>query len=275
MDSEILSNMTYKDRMLIHRCRIFLQVEVLSDISDAQGESLLKAWLDPYADKPSHSLKNWPKQSDPGREAWKIWRKFIFRAFTYESGKLRRSLGHWTQFNKTREHNSYCNEEATLLYTRSPEGRWRAHARRCAGRRCLIFQSESSDLGELPQPAIPIDIKAQTNDNIITSNNQSPTDLDKGQEGICNGLKEYIVMTAAAQAEHITLLVEEQEISQIVKNSTRIEVASDGGFDTATGISSYGWLIALNRVLVAKGRGPAEAHPDFGESFRSEGYGLV
>jgi ribonuclease HI len=52
-------------------------------------------------------------------------------------------------------------------------------------------------------------------------------------------------------------------------------VASDGGFDPATGISSYGWVIAFNRVLIAKGRGPAEAHPDLGESFRSEGYGLA
>jgi hypothetical protein len=82
-------------------------------------------------------------------------------------------------------------------------------------------------------------------------------------------------MTAAAQAEKITLLLEEKAISQILKDPTRIKVASDGGFDPTTGISSYGWVIAFNRVLIAKGRGPAEAHPDLGESFRSEGYGLA
>jgi hypothetical protein len=31
----------------------------------------------------------------------------------------------------------------------------------------------------------------------------------------------------------------------------------------------------MNRVLTAKGRGPAAAHPDLAESFRLEGYGLA
>jgi hypothetical protein len=44
MDSDILQTTTYKERMLIHRCRIFLQVKVLSDISDAMGERILSEW---------------------------------------------------------------------------------------------------------------------------------------------------------------------------------------------------------------------------------------
>jgi hypothetical protein len=139
----------------------------------------------------------------------------------------------------------------------------------------MIFHKESIDLGELPSDIIvPIDIKAQTGDNIITSN-RTPAELDAEATAICTGLKNYIAMNAKVRAECITLLVEEQEISQILQNPARIEVASDGGFDPATGISSYCWVIALNRVLVAKGRGPAEAHPDLGESFRSEGYGIA
>jgi hypothetical protein len=42
-----------------------------------------------------------------------------------------------------------------------------------------------------------------------------------------------------------------------------------------SGISSYGWVISVNRVLISKGRGPTAAHPDLAESFRSEGYGLA
>jgi hypothetical protein len=34
-------------------------------------------------------------------------------------------------------------------------------------------------------------------------------------------------------------------------------------------------VVAINRVLIAKGWGPVEAHPDLAESFRSEGYGLA
>jgi hypothetical protein len=36
------------------------------------------------------------------------------------------------------------------------------------------------------------------------------------------------------------LLIDEPEIHDILRNPTRIEVASDGGFDPSTGISSYG-----------------------------------
>jgi hypothetical protein len=82
-------------------------------------------------------------------------------------------------------------------------------------------------------------------------------------------------MTAKERAERITLLVDENDILEILSNPARIEVASDGGFDPSSGISSYGWVIAFNRILIAKGRGPAEAHPDLAESFRSEGYGLA
>jgi hypothetical protein len=117
MDSELLDSLTYKERMLIHRCRLFLQVKVLSDISNTAGNAIHEAWLHPNSDKPSYSLKKWPKQSNPGKEAWRIWKKFIISAYTNQNGKLRKELGDWTLRNKLRVHRSYCNEGATVLYT--------------------------------------------------------------------------------------------------------------------------------------------------------------
>jgi hypothetical protein len=102
MDSELLPTLSYKERMLIHRCRLFLQVELLSDIADAAGVSISDAWLDPNAKKPSYSTKNWPKQGNPGTEAWKIWRKFIERAFLNSNGKLHKPLGNWKHLNLER-----------------------------------------------------------------------------------------------------------------------------------------------------------------------------
>jgi enamine deaminase RidA (YjgF/YER057c/UK114 family) len=273
MDSPTLDNRTYKERMLIHRCRIFLQVEVLSDISDAAGESILGAWLEPNTKKPSYSLKKWQEQSNPGKEAWKIWRRFITEAFTSHNRKLRTTLGKWTRVNSTRAYYSYRNGEASILYTKSPEGTWRAHVLRCAGRRCLIFQKDSVE-AELPSLIIPIDITLQTNDSIIAEG-RSSLDLSDTENAACNSLKEYIELTAMARSERITLLVEESAIASLLRDPTRIEVASDGGFEPSSGISLYGWVKAFNRTLIAKGRGPAEAHPDLAESFRSEGYGLA
>jgi hypothetical protein len=95
------------------------------------------------------------------------------------------------------------------------------------------------------------------------------------ENNLCSNLKEYIDMTAAARSKKIMLLVEESVLTDILRNPTRIKVASDGGFDPSSGISSYGWVVAFNRTLIAKGRGPTEAHPDLAESFRLEGYGLA
>jgi ribonuclease HI len=52
-------------------------------------------------------------------------------------------------------------------------------------------------------------------------------------------------------------------------------IATDGGYDPRTGISTYGWVIASNDTILATGRGPAEAHPTMADSFRAEGYGAA
>jgi hypothetical protein len=129
----------------------------------------------------------------------------------------------------------------------------------------LFFQRASSDLETLPSRTIPINIQLQT-DEVIVTGGGSTLGPEMEQE-TCSNLQEYIVQTAKARSEKIMLLAEEQEIKRILGNSTRIEVASDGGLDPSTGISTYGWVIAFNQTLVAKGRGPAEAHPKLAESF--------
>jgi hypothetical protein len=73
----------------------------------------------------------------------------------------------------------------------------------------------------------------------------------------------------------ITLLHDQEEMQQIFIERTHVEIASDGGHDPSTGKSSFGWVISANKQLLAKGRGPAQAHPLLAESFRAEGYGIA
>jgi hypothetical protein len=60
MDSSLLPSMTRKEQILINRCRIFLQVECVSDISNSEGNMILAEWMDPHKQKSSQSLKKWP-----------------------------------------------------------------------------------------------------------------------------------------------------------------------------------------------------------------------
>jgi hypothetical protein len=73
---------------------------------------------------------------------------------------------------------------------------------------------------------------------------------------------------------NISLLVDEHDIPSFFQEKAHIEIASDGGHDPKTGISTFGWAVAVDKLLIAKGRGPEQAHPQLAESFRAEGYGL-
>jgi hypothetical protein len=53
-----------------------------------------------------------------------------------------------------------------------------------------------------------------------------------------------------------------------------LDVATDGSYNKITGISSYGWVMAMNRTLIAKAKGPVAAHPNMAEPFRAEVYGI-
>jgi hypothetical protein len=88
MDSPLIHKMSRKDQILINRCRLALQVECLSDITDAEGKKIHPAWFQNTSNKPSKSMIRWPRQGDPGREAWSIWKRFITQAFTMHDNLL-------------------------------------------------------------------------------------------------------------------------------------------------------------------------------------------
>jgi ribonuclease HI len=73
----------------------------------------------------------------------------------------------------------------------------------------------------------------------------------------------------------VSIHMTDDQIQQIITPNSKFETATDGGHDPTTGISTYGWVAAINKQIIAKGNGPAQAHPSMAESFRAEGYGLT
>jgi hypothetical protein len=73
----------------------------------------------------------------------------------------------------------------------------------------------------------------------------------------------------------IDLTSNETSLWEMTADRSTFEAALDGGFNPNTGISSYGWIMAINKQIIAQGRGAAQAHPKLAESFRVEGYGLT
>jgi hypothetical protein len=69
--------------------------------------------------------------------------------------------------------------------------------------------------------------------------------------------------------------MEEEDIQQAFSKKVIYDVASDGSHKQLTGALSYGWVVAINNTVIAKGQGPAAVHPQLAGSFRAEGYGLA
>jgi hypothetical protein len=60
MDAQQLNEFSIREKIYIHRCRLHLQVETVSDIATATGTHIHKAWFSQSEDKPSTSLIRWP-----------------------------------------------------------------------------------------------------------------------------------------------------------------------------------------------------------------------
>jgi hypothetical protein len=65
MDSRHIDKCTRREKIYIHRCQLFLQVETLSNITTADGQRIHDAWKSEQGDKPSRSLTKWPCQQAP------------------------------------------------------------------------------------------------------------------------------------------------------------------------------------------------------------------
>jgi hypothetical protein len=273
MDSTILPTMTMKEQILINRCRLHLQVECLSDIADTTGQHIQAQWENNSPVKPSRSSKKWPLQGDPGREAWLIWKKFLSRAFLMTSGKSRVKLGKWTHRNPTREYNTYWSTSLSTLLLTNDCNSWNHHRMIQTGRRQNYFEKTTNRSSSLPDDAVPAEITADTNQYYITGtlaewHKKTPSRTTTFLEKIVHQQNDTLFST-------IEVLVEESDFGSLFDKQALIDTATDGGHDPNTGILTYGWVISVNETIIAKGRGPAEAHPSMAESFRAEAYGLA
>jgi hypothetical protein len=234
----------------------------------------MEAWLSPKTLKPSTSDKKWPKQSDHGRQAWNIWKKFLINAFaTSEGGKLRQPLGKWIARNDSRIHQAYS--DGRHLYV-PKNGAWHQHAQTAITRRQMLFQANNPTLQEnLPDKATPTDIITITAQNIVTGRNEEIMMRDQDEITEWTIVPGITITANDLILNHVKATIDSKEFKQTITSGKLMEIATDGGYDPSSGISKYGWVIAVDKQVVAMGRGPAAAHPIMAESFRAEGFGIA
>ena len=90
---------SFKGRELLrlNRCRLFLQVTTLADISAADGKFITHDAWHGRLDATRPSYYSWPNQGDPTTRDWALWRRAL--SLTFCGGQARRlviPLGSWT-----------------------------------------------------------------------------------------------------------------------------------------------------------------------------------
>jgi hypothetical protein len=271
MDSPELNALSRKERILINRCRIFQQVECVSDIATADGLAINREWLYKQTRHRSTSNKVWPLQGNPGAEAWKIWARFLKRAFTDGSGNLTQQLSRWKSIDH-RTYFAYYYQQQLWLYWRDNE--WSVHSMRHHGRRELFFNRKHTKITrEIPKDGVPIDVKNESEDWIVTG-----TAAEREQQ--CNTimgatLQETCVATTTLSNTSLDIVADESDLKITMSQETIIDIASDGSHDQSSGNLAYGWVMAINGTVIAKGQGRVSCPQAMSGSFRSEAYGIA
>lgn len=105
---DAISRLNYAPKQLrrINYCRLYLQVELLSDIVTSDGNRLISTfWSGSITDRLFHVKHKFPFQQRPDESSWQIWKLAIRKAFCHPySSNLRQPLGAWTTYQHGRFH---------------------------------------------------------------------------------------------------------------------------------------------------------------------------
>ena len=93
------SNLSSGKLNTINQCRLFLQVTFLSELCNTKGTEFIAQFLNgDITCRPSPPTHQYPRQSKPSKQSWKVWSLTLRRLFgTPRTNKLQQSLGSWTR----------------------------------------------------------------------------------------------------------------------------------------------------------------------------------
>ena len=249
----------------INQCRRWLQVECLSDLSDATGKRLLG-----YSQ--SSSPYDWPNAVEPGPLAWRAWNRFLEELGGTDS-QLPQPLGAWK--HQVNTWLSLYDPLSDSIAIHHSDGKWlyypvvkktRLHIQRHGKPTC----SDSK-----PAEGIPVD-QFYGRPNLFTVPSATvklPQAPPPRLDGSWEAFVETVPLWEQDLLSNVTVdyEIEPDFLALMLDASAEILAVSDGGTKKAHGY--FGWVIGTADSVVCFGRGTAHGGPR--SSFRSEAYGRL
>ena len=280
MEDFMLFPLTKTKMIWLNQCRLYLHVTSLSDITTADGTSILCNCWD--GSVPVDSPLLWPIQAKPCTKAWQTWRFFLAQCYLTDDTNrhikrlalhLQSPLGQWLpthRHRQTRLH--YINPVNYTLYTRS--GQFYQVSRPVRTTRTQLHMRQTGTTSYLPQCTHPIQIQHHTKDSLRIDKQDIVYDYMPHRETSATCFEEYISLLPLWEQE---LLATHSFNNRSAKDALSlldqpIVIATDGSAESDKG--SFGWVLTdASGDIIAQGQGIAYG-PDV-SSFRCEGYGIL
>ena len=227
---------------LINSVRLYLKVQVLSDITTMDGRKI-EFWARECT-TPRESNLNWPTQAEPSKEAVRLWRQVLVKTFALRTNErwkmseplmLASPLGQWICLSHV-QYKFYWT--AQNLYIRRTDGRFDRH------RNFRIFTrlfSRNSNISHLPETASPTTATVHSKFILVPDGtrgiNGRDAKNDQSQTGALVSAYEQRILGDHPGKEKWS------QIYQQLKNG-KLVAATDGSYDQHTMTAAGSWVLA-------------------------------
>ena len=280
--------------LAVNRCRLYLQVNLLSEISSGDGKCLSGPSL--RGVRVQCNTYVWPTQEYPPPKDWNIWRKIVHLLFAPTSDTLTSPLGDWIS-SSSEEH---FNEWMWWLH---PDGRLLHHGKKWTALYPVekITRYPSRDtriLFSSNQDGTGSDLPSDFNFSVCQRTTVETTSVPfqfvhTGSSPLLDSLPwllDWLRLPGNTRStgfaflqeikdkwitQYISANIPVDELLQLLINGELVGV-SDGSFHPKRKTGSMGWCLAtLSGQIVLKGGGLIPGGKKYQGSYRSEAGGLL
>ena len=239
----------------LNRCRMFLQVTTVSDLSSGDGTSILECYWQGRLHPHAHTNYKWPRCGPPSLNDWNRWRHALRSLFYDDAGslagrRLRQPLGRWLRTDDSWEW--WFAPDDNRLYHRH-DGAWKvylpAHGRPRTRRSPRFLYNHTSQRG--PQDGVRTTVIKLHGDLAFRTTGVADTlspELDPSMPLLTERLQTTLP-TRSWAVERLTSPDNGAAVARAIANHTAICV-SDGSYKDQHGTAAF--------VLVD----PSHADPD-------------
>ena len=119
MEIALEQELEVADLQAINRCRLYLRVITLADVTNVVGTHILREMTD--CETPINTTLKWPKQQKPGLYDRKCWKRLLETVIKEQSknNELIIPLGKWKKIPRNKIWEVECRRDGSAVITRN------------------------------------------------------------------------------------------------------------------------------------------------------------